>query len=99
MGIITVNHSLNQAYFVEKKVFENMVKKAITESKLSKSNSFKVEMLEAKNHFKVTVNIEIKKGESYKSAIVELTSKIEDFSINLIDSKPENITIIIDGEF
>ena len=94
-----MNHSLNQAYFVEKRVFENIVKKAIKNSKLSKLNSFEVEILSSKNDFRVEISTKIKKGSSYKESLLELTSEIERLSYNIIESKPENITIVVDGEF
>ena len=99
MGFVTVNYSLNQSYFVEKGVFEKIVKKAAADSKLIKLNSFEVEMLKVKNDYKIEINVDIKSGASYKDAISELQTNIEDLSMNLIESKPENITIVIEGDF
>ena len=99
MGFVTVNHSLNQAYFVEKAVFEKITKKAISMSKLTKLVSFNVEVLKGKNDYKIEMTVNIKADSTYKESLFELQNNIEYLSLNLIDSKPENISIIIEGEF
>lgn len=99
MGLITVNYSLNQTYLVEKQVFEKIVKLACAKSKLSKTNSFNVDISEEKNDFKIEMNISVKSGASLKDAITELEGYIEEYSLNIIESKPENITMIIGGEY
>lgn len=99
MAFITINHSLNQTYLVSKEAFEQAVKIASKNSKLSKTNEIRIDFNDITNDFRANLNVLIKKGAKIKEAITELQSNIEDLSINLIDSKPENISIDIDGEF
>lgn len=99
MGMVTVNYSLNQAYFVDQTAFEKIVKKAAANSKLIKVKESNVIVSELKNDFRVELRVEIKKGTTYKNAIESFTKELDNFSLNLMDSKPENVTIIIEGEF
>lgn len=99
MAMVTVNYSLNQAYFVDRSAFEKMIKKAASNSKLIKVKESNVIVSETKNDFRVELRILTKKGTSFKDAIESFTKQLDNYSLNLIDSKPENVTLIIEGEF
>ena len=99
MGLVSVNYSLNQTYFVSTEAFVDAVKKATKKAKLTKTNEIEVKYITESNDFRVFIKALIKKGTSIKKALLELQCRIEEISLNLIDSKPENILIDIEGEF
>jgi hypothetical protein len=99
MSLVKVNYSLNKKYFVENNVFKQAVKKATLESKNVKLINYEVEVPEEKDTFSAKVVVNIKKNSSFQIAINELQENIETYSLNIIDTKPKNISIEIEGEF
>lgn len=99
MSLVSVSYSLNQTYFVSEDAFYQAVKKAANISKFTKAISLDICHNDETNDFKVCINAKIKQGASIKTALLELQKNIDDYSLNLIDSKPQNVTIIIEGEF
>lgn len=97
MSFITINHSLNQTFFVQKEALEQLVVKAGENVKFSKVISSKVE-IKKNGIYSVQVHINIKENITLKQSLLELTSEIEKYSYNLIEAKPSNIEIIIEGE-
>ncbi|NQZ66249.1 MAG: hypothetical protein HRT99_03480 [Mycoplasmatales bacterium] len=98
MKFITINYSLNKTFFVEDDALKKMILKASENS--NKSKIIDCEIIVHDNYsYLVELVIKIKKGLSYKESLLELTSEIEKYSHNLIDSKPTNIQILIKGEF
>ncbi len=98
MKFITVNYSLNKTFFVEDVALKKMVMKASKNTNLAKIVDCKISVDDNYSYL-VKLVIKVKKDSTYKKSILELTSEIEKYSYNLIDSKPTNINVIVEGEF
>lgn len=93
MKFVTVNYHLNQTYSVEDAAILQMIKSALKDVKGVKLLSSDVFV--TSNHLGFSVKIEVEKLETkaYEEACMEITKSIEDYSMNLVESKPENIQI------
>lgn len=93
MKFVTVNYHLNQTYSVEDQAILQMVKEAIKEVQGIKLVSSEVHV--TKDHLGFSVKMEVEKLESklYEDACNEITKTIEEYSMNLVEAKPDNIQI------
>lgn len=93
MKFVTVNYHLNQTYSVEDAAILQMIKSAIKDVKGVKLISSKVQV--TNDHLGFSIKMEVEKLETklYEEACNEITKTIEDYSMNLVESKPENIQI------
>lgn len=94
MKFVKVNYHLNQTYHVENVAFEELVKNAIKQVKGIKVLSSEVEVDEKNNDFLVKVTVEKSKSTTFAGAASKIQTAIEEYSVNLIQSKPRNIQII-----
>ena len=97
MKIITVNFHLNQTYNVEDSAINDVVESAFKEIKSSKLINYKVSINKTNENFKLKLNVQKNKDATYKQATSEIKEIIEDYLVNLLDSKGENIQIIFGG--
>ena len=99
MSLIKVNYSLNRKYFVETSALDQMVAIASKNFKDLDIIESKIVMNDTKNDFIIKINASIKNGASYEGTLLRFQEKLEKYSIALIDSKPENISITIIKEY
>lgn len=93
MKFVKVNYSLNQTYHVEDVAFEDLVKNAIKPLKGIKLTKSEVKVDDKNNDFLVKVAIEKSKDLSFATVASKIQNAIEEYSMNLIQSKPRNIQI------
>lgn len=94
MKFVKVNYHLNQTYHVENVAFEELVSGAIKSVKGVKLVSSEVIVDEKNNDFIVKVAIEKAKSSTFAGAALKIQNAIEEHSLNLIQSKPRNISIV-----
>lgn len=94
MKFVKVNYHLNQTYHVENVAFEELVKNAVKQVKGIKILSSEVEVDEKNNDFLVKVTVEKSKSTTFAGAAEKIQNAIEEYSVNLIQSKPRNIQIV-----
>ena len=90
MARIKVNYSMNQTFYVSEDSVKDIIAKAAKAVKHSEVLGSKV-IMNDNNNFSVEIDAKIKS--SFEKSISELTKEIEMLSMNLIDSKPTNISV------
>ena len=90
MARIKVNYSMNQTFYVSEDSVNDIISKAAKAVKHSEVLDSKV-IMNDNNNFSVEIDAKIKSG--FEKSINELTKEIEMLSMNLIDSKPTNISV------
>lgn len=95
MQFLTVRHSLNQVYNVERQVIEQVVQKAINETKYIKLKKVEIEIGVSANSISLKVYTSMKKDAKYEDVITKLYSKIEQNIENIVSTKAKNIRITV----
>lgn len=99
MQFLTVHHSLNQVYNVEKQVIEQVVQKAINETKYIKLKKVEVEIGASANSISLKIYTSIKKEIKFEDVITKLYSKIEQNIENIVSTKAKNIRITVSEQY
>lgn len=94
MKLITVNFHLNQTYNVEDSAINDVVISAFKDIKSARLVGYKVKIDKNHENFKLTINVDKDKEVPFKKATSEIKSILEEYLVNLLDSKGENIQII-----
>lgn len=93
MKFITVNYHLNQTYSIEDQAILQMVTSAVKEVKGVKITHSEVSITKDNLGYEIKMEVEKLKTKTYEEACTEITKNIEDYSMNLMESKPDNIQI------
>lgn len=96
---LKVNYSSNKVFFVEKNVIEQFVKKAVRGIETIKLISLDLQINKIDNNYSLNISIQKAKETTYKNALVKLTKKIEEYSLNILDKRPSNIMIEIENKY
>ena len=91
MARIKVNYSLNQTFFVSEEAIQDIISKASSNVKLSSVKNQEIKIDDKGQDFSVVLDVNVKG--SFKDSLTELTKEIEQLSMNIIDTKPTNISI------
>ena len=91
MARIKVNYSLNQTFFVSEEAIQDIISKASSNVKLSSVKNKEIKIDDKGQDFSVVLDVDVKG--SFKESLTELTKEIEQLSMNIIDTKPTNISI------
>lgn len=94
MKFVKVNYSLNQTYHVENVAFEELVKAVLKPIKGIKLLHTEVSVDRKNNDFLVKVAVEKGAKTTFTAAATKIQTAIEEYSVNLIQTKPRNIQII-----
>lgn len=95
MQFLTIRHSLNQVYNVEKRAIEQMAQKALGETKNIKSKKIDVTISPTSNTVSIDLVIAKKKEASFDEVITKLYNKIEQYIENIVGTKAKNIRITV----
>jgi len=93
MELISVNHSLNETYFVEVKAIEQVVKKSVSILKGYKLNSVEIKLQNDNKEVKVRIDVTFPANTTFSEGTLKVKNSVEEYVSNLIDTKPNNIEI------
>lgn len=99
MQFLTIHHSLNQIYNVEKSAIEQVVQKAVSETKNIKAKKIEVSMMALASSVTADIIIIKKKDAKYEEVITKLYTKVEQYIENLVGAKAKNIRITVSENY
>lgn len=97
MHFFTVSYHLDEKYFVSTRAFEDVIAKVFQSIQKSTLVSSNVKIQELTNEVFINLSVKGKEKTKLEDVIKEIESKVNDGVLNLIDTKPSNITIEFAG--
>lgn len=98
MKCVKLSTFMNQTCFVEDTTLKQMVELAIKDIPTIKTLSINVKIDDTGIGYHVQVKAQKDKNAPYSDTIYQLQKNIENYSKKLINSKPSNITVILENK-